>query len=60
MRIALFQFFSHLPTLSMLPSELLNPNLASLQAGREPTTLTTLNLCKKLQILTMLQRKDRM
>jgi hypothetical protein len=28
---------------------LLNPNRASLQAGREPTTLTTLNLCKKLQ-----------
>jgi hypothetical protein len=48
-RIAFFQFFSHLPTLSMLPSELLNPNRASLQVGREPTTLITLNLCKKLQ-----------
>jgi hypothetical protein len=33
----------------VLPSELLNPNRASLQAGREPTKLTTLNLCKKLQ-----------
>jgi hypothetical protein len=45
-RIALFQFFSHLPTLSVLPSELLNPNRASLQAGREPRTPTTV-LCKK-------------
>jgi hypothetical protein len=48
-RIALFQFFSHLPTLPVLPSELLNPNRASLQAGREPTTLTALRLCKKLK-----------
>jgi hypothetical protein len=57
-RIALFQFSSHLPTLSMLPSKLLNPNRASLQAGRESTTLTTLNSAKSFKNLTVLQRKD--
>jgi hypothetical protein len=57
-RIALFQFFSHLPTLSVLPSELLNPNRASLQAGRENPQLST--YAKSFKKLTMLQRKDRM